>query len=123
MTLPDDWLSQIKAEYPKRYGGQGWFALKRLIPARLTEGCTWEEIIEGTKAYARYCDHTGKTGTELVKQARTFYGRDCWFLEDYTLPETKVRYRQPQRVSEAQIEQDRQDFEADMARRGVRVVK
>ena len=106
MSLPDDWFDQIKAAYPKRYGGYGWGALRRLIPARLAEGNTWDDILEGTRAYSRFCDHTGKTGSELVKQAKTFYGRDCWFLEDYSIPEIQVRHRQPEEYTEEQRQAD-----------------
>ena len=104
--IPEDWLEQLKNEYPKRYGGQGWAALRRLIPQRLSEGATWDEILEGTKAYAKFCKHTGKTGTELVKQARTFYGRDCWFLEDYDVPEPTFKRRRPEEYTEEQRKAD-----------------
>lgn len=94
-NLPDDWLPQIKAIYPKRQGGQGWGALERLLKSHLSQGITWEEIMAGTRSYAAWVQYSGKAGSELVKQARTFYGRDAWFLEDYEIPTTSYNYRKP----------------------------
>lgn len=86
--LPADWLEQLKAAYPRRGGGQGWTAVKRLVPAHVARGESFESIIEGTRRYARWCEATGKVRTELVKMAQTFYGRDKWWQEDYELPVT-----------------------------------
>ena len=119
--LPDDWLQQLKDAYPKRYGGQGWAALRRLVPARIAEGFTWDEILDGTKAYKKFCEHTGKTGSELVKQAKTFFGRDAWFSEDYDIPEIAVKYRKPEELTPEQRQADIKKWEDDM--RKLKVVK
>lgn len=87
--LPPDYLEILKAEYPRRYGDQGWIAVRTLVPRALTAGATWEEILEGTRSYRRFCDATGKTGTELVKQAKTFYGSQQLWTEDYSPPQPK----------------------------------
>jgi hypothetical protein len=121
MTLPEDWLDKLRAEYPIRHGAKGWPEVKRknMIAARLREKdldgnpVTWEMILEGTKAYAKYCAHEGIEGSGLVKMAQTFYGPGQWFLEDYALPETKVRYRRPETVSEDQRQADILAFESD----------
>lgn len=84
--LPSEYWEILKAEYPRRYGDQGWIAVRTLIPRALTAGATWDEILEGTRAYKRYCDETGKTGTELVKQAKTFFGPNQLWTEDYSAP-------------------------------------
>lgn len=89
MNLPTEYWEILKAEYPRRYGDQGWIAVRTLVPRALTGGATWEEILEGTRAYKRFCDATGKTGTELVKQARTFYGPQQLWSEDYSPPPAK----------------------------------
>lgn len=87
MSLPADYLDQIKAVYPKRWGDQGWLHVRTLIPRALTAGATWEEILQGTKAYAAYCDARGITGSEHVKCARTFYDyRTQGWTEDYAPP-------------------------------------
>lgn len=87
MNLPSNYVEILQAEYPKRYGDQGWIAVRTLIPRAITAGSTWNEILEGTRSYKRYCDMTGKTGSELVKQARTFYGANQLWTEDYSPPE------------------------------------
>lgn len=84
--MSENYVNLLKAEYPKRGGAQGWGMVRRLIPQRLAEGATWEDILAGTIAYRKWCEATGKTGSKLVKMASTFYGRDCWFAEDYPLP-------------------------------------
>lgn len=81
MELPTDYLEQLKAIYPRRLGDNGWIHVRTLIPRALTAGASWERILAGTRAYRSHCDETGKTGTELVKQARTFYGPTMYFDE------------------------------------------
>lgn len=81
MRLPTDWLDQLKREYPKRNGDNGWIAVRTLVPRALTAGATWERIMAGTKAYRVHCDKTEATGTAYVKQARTFYGPEQYFEE------------------------------------------
>jgi hypothetical protein len=81
MQLPTDYVEQLKREYPCRDGDNGWIAVRTLIPRALSAGTTWERILAGTKAYKAHCDKKGLTGTELVKQARTFYGPGQYFEE------------------------------------------
>ena len=88
-VLPSDYWEILKREYPRRYGDQGWIAVRTLVPRAIGAGATWAEILEGTRAYRRFCDATGKTGTELVKQAKTFYGFNQLWTEDYSAPEPK----------------------------------
>jgi len=90
VDLPEDWLEQLKALYPRRSGGHGWGALPRLIRKALASGATWESLLQGTKSYRGYCDREGLTGTNFVKQARTFYGSDGWWQESYE-PEAKPK--------------------------------
>jgi len=80
-SLPAEYVEILKAEYPRRLGDNGWIHVRTLVPRALTAGATWERILAGTRAYKTHCDTTGKTGTELVKQARTFYGSVMYFEE------------------------------------------
>ena len=114
-------ITAIVEAYPKRSGGQGWTPAKRLIQGHLANGVSYDDILEGTKAYAKWCNYSGKTGTELVKQARTFFGRDCWWEEDYSIPDTTYKQYEPAPVTEEQRVKDREAFEADMKR--LRVIK
>ena len=116
--LPDDFMAEIREAYPKRYGGQGWATTKKRIVTRASEGHSWEEILSGTKSYRKFCDSTGKTGTELVKMAQTFYGPGCWFLEDYDIPEIEVKYRRPQELLPEERERDIIQFHEQMKRFG-----
>ncbi len=81
MQLPTDWLEQLKREYPKRDGDNGWIAVRTLVPRALSAGATWDRIMAGTKAYRVHCESTDKSGTAYVKQARTFYGPEQYFDE------------------------------------------
>lgn len=80
MTLPADFLDQLRATYPKRDGAQGWSAIPRLFAAYTAPG-EWETILLGTKQYALHCSRKGMVSTEYVMQARTFYGRDRHWQE------------------------------------------
>ena len=91
--LPDDFVDQLKSAYPKRLGGQGWADVARLVPKAIAQGSTWNEILSGVIAYSKLCAHQGKTGTELVKQARTFFGPGQWWAEDYEVPKTPQQLR------------------------------
>lgn len=66
------------AAYPARPGNSKADAFKAWN-ARLVEGKTVEAMQAGVAAYATYCEDTGKTGTEYVKQAATFFGPGLHF--------------------------------------------
>lgn len=82
MTPTDaDW-QEMRKLYPNRRGAQGWApARTRIVPARLAEGHTWEQIKQGAWNYNILCGRAGKKGTEYVMQFRTFVGPDLWFIE------------------------------------------
>ena len=85
--LPKDWLDQIKEHYPKRKGSYGWYELERHIKARLAQ-FTWDQIIEGTKRYRAFAVSDEIYGTCFVMQPTRFYGRGCYFMEEWeTEPE------------------------------------
>lgn len=69
------------AEYPKRHGDNPKSRAFKAWNARLKEGHTAEEMTEGVRRYAQWCEATGKTGLETVKQAATFFGPDKGFTE------------------------------------------
>lgn len=95
-TLVDDpeWMLEFKLVYPSRAGDQGWRKAVRAAHARIGEGHTTIEFVDGARRYAAYCQAIGKTGTEYVKQACTFLGPDKHFLEPWNLPATKAQIRQ-----------------------------
>ncbi len=96
----------LRAAYPPRGGNQGWTPAERLVTGHIRKGADIDDILEGTKAYAKWCDHMGKTGTELVKQAQTFFGRDKWWAEDWSIPESTYKPRTVEVISDEQKQRD-----------------
>ena len=80
--LPPDWLPQIKAAYPMRKGAYGWYDLKRHMKARIAD-FSWDDIIEGTKRFRKFAVEDEIWGTCFVMQPVKFYGRGCYFTEDW----------------------------------------
>ena len=74
------------AEYPKRAGNNPKARAFKAYRARLSEGHTANEILEGATRYATYCQSTGKVGTEFVLQAATFLGPDKPFTQAWDQP-------------------------------------
>jgi len=137
--LSQNLLADIKRIYPPRSGGQGWGALIRLLQLAVSKGYTEQELIDGAKSYRRYCDLSGITGTSFVRMAKTFYGPDEWFAEDYeiSLPasanpqltlEAKYdadarRLGEPLRASAESLDQYRERLAVAVRRSLVRAVK
>ena len=90
---------EFKSIYPKRSGTQRWDRAKKAINARLKKGATWEQILDGARRYAAFCEATGKVGTEYVMQAATFCGPERHFLEPWHPPPNKAEVRQGKNVA------------------------
>lgn len=118
MSLPDDWLKQLQAAYPRRAGGQGWGYVKRRVPELIKEGNEFEDILAGAKSYGEYCVATNE---EYVRMARTFFGPDEWWAEDYAIVTFKPR-GMPEEVTAEQLKRDREKAEREMANY-IKVVK
>lgn len=86
-------FTEFKSVYPKRAGGNPWDRAEKAINARLQDGATWDQILDGTRRYAGFCLATGKARTEYVMQAATFCGPGKRYLEDWALPATKADTR------------------------------
>jgi hypothetical protein len=85
-----EWFGDFRQRYPSRSGDQGWRKALFAANARIAEGHTPEQILDGASRYAQFCTSTGKTGTEFVKQAATFLGPEKHFLEPWDPPPTKA---------------------------------
>lgn len=96
-----EWWLDFKLAYPDRAGDQGWRKAQRAAHARIQEGHTPNEFIEGAKRYAIYLASQHKVGTEFVKQACTFLGPEKPFLEPWTPPPTKGEVRQNANIDAA----------------------
>lgn len=88
----------VKAAFPKRAGSQPWPHALRACSARLKEGHTWPDLLEGVRRYAAFCEATGKTRTEFVMQAQRFFGPAKPFLEDWSPPPSKAQVKQDKTV-------------------------
>jgi hypothetical protein len=89
---PPEFL-KLKLAYPRRAGSQPWSRALQAINARLREGHSWDEILDGAHRYADFCSATGKVGTEHVQQAARFCGPGKEFLQPWGLPATKADTR------------------------------
>lgn len=98
---PPEFL-KFKATYPHRAGSQPWPRALQAITARLREGHSWNEILDGTARYAEFCLATGKVGTEHVQQASRFCGPGKEFLSPWSLPSTKADIRLSSNLSAAE---------------------
>lgn len=63
-------FAEFWATYPKRSGGNPRKAALKAYRGRLADGIPEENIVNGAARYRKFCDATGKTGTEYVKQAQ-----------------------------------------------------
>jgi hypothetical protein len=115
--LPEDWLKQIQVVYPRRRGGQGWGYVKKRIPELVRQGEEFDDLLAGAKSYGDYCCATNE---QYVRMARTFFGPDEWWMEDYSIEVSKPR-GMPKELTDEQRAADLRKFEADMKR--LRVVK
>ena len=110
-----DWWLDFKLAYPHRAGDQGWRKAQRAAHARISEGHTAAEIMDGAKRYSAFCEASGKSGTEFVKQACTFLGPDKPFLLPWTPPPNKAEVRQARNISASEqwlAEQEAKDAAA-----------
>lgn len=92
-------FDELKRIFPKRAGDQPWPPTLQACNARLREGHTWNEILDGARRYARFCEATGKVRTETVMQAKRFCGPSKPFLNSWDLPATKAEARQDKNIS------------------------
>ena len=89
-----EWFEELWKAYPKRAGSnpkrKAYHAANtRLNGLNLPNAELFEKANKlgyGTQRYAAFCDATGKTGTEFVMQAATFFGPDKHYENDWTIP-------------------------------------
>lgn len=69
--------------YPDRTGGNPKKGAYRAWRARVADGVDPDDLADGVESYAAFCRAEGIVGTRYVKQARTFFGPDGWWDEDW----------------------------------------
>jgi hypothetical protein len=94
-------FDELKQIYPKRAGDQGWSKATKACNARLKNGSTWNEILDGVRRYAAYCEATDIIGTQFVKQAASFCGPECHFTLPWDPPRNKAERKQDKTVNAA----------------------
>ena len=70
-------FAQFWGAYPKRAGGNPQSDARKAFLARVKEGVDPHLLVDKVNAYRKFCEATGKTGTEWVKQARFWLGPKC----------------------------------------------
>ena len=103
-------FTKVWSIYPKRAGanpkGRAFIAYNKRCTETINGNTQWL-MSEGTKRYAKFCDATGKTGTEYVMQAATFFGPDKHYENDWTIPAPKTKNGAPEITTASH---DRVDF-------------
>jgi hypothetical protein len=99
--------------YPKRAGGNPIDRAFKAYNKRIKDGNGNEHFLikYGIERYASFCDATGKTGTEYVMQAATFFGPDKHYENDWTIPDT---------VRKSAIPRDNDEMLSWAVKRGMR---
>ncbi|BCQ40925.1 hypothetical protein ERHA54_35280 [Erwinia rhapontici] len=77
--------------YPKRAGANNKSAAGKAWAARIKSGVSAAAMLAGVQRYAEFVIATGKSGTEYVKQAATFFGPDHHFDEPWDVPAAPQR--------------------------------
>ena len=72
--------------YPKRAGANPKTAAARAYQTATKRGYDPKEILAGVERYAAYCEYIGNLHTQFVLRASTFFGPDCYWLEEWELP-------------------------------------
>jgi len=72
------------ALYPRRKGGNSKADAERAYLARVRAGVDEQHLFTRTEAYRRFCDAMGKSGTEFVLMAKTFYGPSRRYDDDFS---------------------------------------
>ena len=94
-SVTNNLFEQSWALYPKRAGGNSKSAALKAWDARIREGVAPHDMLEGLKRYTAFVSQTGKTGTEFVKQAKTFFGPDRHFEDAWLIPAAKGSRQDP----------------------------
>ena len=94
-------FAALKAAYPRRSGSQRWGDALKHCRARIAEGRTWRQLLEGAERYAAFMRATGKDNSEFVQQAATFFGRNLGFTEQWQAPAAPGKAaKSPEQVAE-----------------------
>ena len=85
-NYPED-FEQLWKLRPQRIGNNPKRKALHAYNARLKEGHTHIDMIEGLKRYVAFCEVSGTIGTPYIMHMSTFLGPDENFTEEWTPPE------------------------------------
>ncbi|UAN55376.1 DNA-binding protein [Serratia sp. JSRIV004] len=94
-------------DYPRRPGSPDKHSAFKSWNARLRDGVTPEAMQEGVRRYAAFVEATGKSGTEFIKQAKTFFGPSKHFEDEWAITsgENHAEFRPNQNDQRSYYEQ------------------
>ena len=69
--------------YPRRAGTNSRKKAEQIYTRNVAKGVPEQEMIDGARRYAVFCDTEGKTGTQYVMQPTTWLNREEWH-NDFT---------------------------------------
>lgn len=69
--------------YPRRAGTNSRKKAEQIYTRNVAKGVPEQEMIDGARRYAVFCDTEGKTGTQFVMQTTTWLNREEWH-NDFT---------------------------------------
>lgn len=87
-------FEQMWAIYPKRAGDNPKSSAYEQWKKRITnavKGDNAEVMFDGVQRYAKYCHSTDRIGTEYVLQAKTFFGPNRRYADEWAAPEKKSK--------------------------------
>ena len=76
--------------YPRRIGNNPKRKAFNAYNARIKQGNTHQDMIDGLKRYKRFCEVSGTINTSYVMHVSTFLGPDENFLEDWEPPKAEI---------------------------------
>ena len=88
-------FAEFKEAYPDRTGGQRWAEAEAGYAARLRQGHTHEQIMEGLARYTDYLEAEDAVGSKYVMMAKTFVSTNRSFMETW---QTKGRKKSPMNI-------------------------
>jgi hypothetical protein len=115
VPMPETGFTSAAMLYPARAGGINLVRAERQWIARINEGCTRDEMIDGVKRYAAYCAAKGIVGTHRVKAAEDFFGRYQYFKEAWDAGPSKTKSERVVIETQANIEEANKLFSEQFA--------
>lgn len=82
-AVKDDAFESAWRLYPKREGSNPKNKAHSAWKARLKDGVSVDDMVQGLARYVAYCKARGSVGTEYVMQAQRFFGPSKEFANDW----------------------------------------